>query len=607
MRCFSTDEDKLARRRPPPRRPAQKIRRDAPRDWTQPLLAAASALWLVARWWSARRRPPSMHSSLRLASPKAIEATWETDDTDALLTGTASHLKEAYKAGYANADVDAPSSPQRPPWSPRGKAPNSPKRQQQVALDAPRRSPLRIEAASSKVLDETREEAKQARIEAARLQVEAARLQAELTQRDAERQRLEDALKKHDKKAAKREAELQRLLTSKGDDEKLFMDQSSKQYRMLEEELTQTRKAHDEILKEKEAYAAQSASHQARLAEAEAQLVDTSLRHAVDERAVCVAIVALMTAMQLRGLDWMVRFSTLLLLLSLTPTLLFTLLGAPRVSAAPLLGDACYLIETGARRTLIPVATETLFAAGVRAIAAAASMRHGQPDAFWQSQRTSLHAALTSPASSDLSVPAHLADPDVVAAAGWPTAGFGLGGEQYQFLMLYLGIHQDSASGPGFPSGAPFQPVEANHIGVAVAHSLSGPWRKRIGALVLGDEWWGVGQASAVALSGTQVDGLLDRIWVEQFGWHCGASEHGEGVKEQCGRCRRELIVVHVAQADPRGGTLVEAWEAGACRSATVCGQHRRLRFCLEQPHARVVPSANGRHVLKECHEVLLV
>ena len=49
---------------------------------------------------------------------------------------------------------------------------------------------------------------------------------------------------------------------------------------MLEEELTQTRKAHDEILKEKEAYAAQSAPHQARLAEAEAQLVDTSLRHA---------------------------------------------------------------------------------------------------------------------------------------------------------------------------------------------------------------------------------------------------------------------------------------------------------------------------------------
>ena len=27
-----------------------------------------------------RRRPPSMHSSLRLASPKAIEATWEKDD-----------------------------------------------------------------------------------------------------------------------------------------------------------------------------------------------------------------------------------------------------------------------------------------------------------------------------------------------------------------------------------------------------------------------------------------------------------------------------------------------------------------------------------------------
>lgn len=54
---------------------------------------------------------------------------------------------------------------------------------------------------------------------------------------------------------------------------------------------------------------------------------------AVDERYVCVAIVGLMTAMQLRGLDWMVNFSTLLLLLSLGPTLLFVLLGAPQASA----------------------------------------------------------------------------------------------------------------------------------------------------------------------------------------------------------------------------------------------------------------------------------
>ena len=136
--------------------------------------------------------------------------TWE-DDEDALLTGTAPHLMDAYKAGYA-AVGDAPSSPQRPPWSPRGRAPDSPKRQQQVALDAPRRSPLKLEAASSKVLDETREEAKQARIEAARLQVETSRLQAELTARDAEKERLEKQLKKHDRKSAKREAELQREL-----------------------------------------------------------------------------------------------------------------------------------------------------------------------------------------------------------------------------------------------------------------------------------------------------------------------------------------------------------------------------------------------------------
>ena len=98
----------------------------------------------------------------------------------------------------------------------------------------------------------------------------------------------------------------------------------------------------------------------------------------VDERLTCVVIVILMTAMQLRGLDWMVllsaatahpnptpkpnpnrtpepepgrgadpqpapkpkphqvRFSTLLLLLSLGPTLLFALLGAPQLDVATL-------------------------------------------------------------------------------------------------------------------------------------------------------------------------------------------------------------------------------------------------------------------------------
>ena len=56
----------------------------------------------------------------------------------------------------------------------------------------------------------------------------------------------------------------------------------------------------------------------------------------VDERCICIGIVGLMTAMQLRGLDWMVRFSTLLLLLSLGPTLLFATLGAPRLDPATL-------------------------------------------------------------------------------------------------------------------------------------------------------------------------------------------------------------------------------------------------------------------------------
>jgi hypothetical protein len=100
----------------------------------------------------------------------------------------------------------------------------------------------------------------------------------------------------------------------------------------------------------------------------------------------------------------------------------------------------------------------------------------------------------------------HACDPDVVAAAGWPAAGFGHEGTQYQFALFYLGIHQDSASGPGFPPGRPFQPVEANHIGVAVAQSLDGPWHKRNGPLIIGDEWWGVGQASAMAVgNATQV------------------------------------------------------------------------------------------------------
>ena len=50
-----------------------------------------------------------------------------------------------------------------------------------------------------------------------------------------------------------------------------------------------------------------------------------------------MVIVAAMTAMQLRGLDWMVRFSTLLLVLSLAPTVLFTALGAPQLRPPVLL------------------------------------------------------------------------------------------------------------------------------------------------------------------------------------------------------------------------------------------------------------------------------
>ena len=86
----------------------------------------------------------------------------------------------------------------------------------------------------------------------------------------------------------------------------------------------------------------------------------------------------------------------------------------------------------------------------------------------------------------------HACDPDVVAAKGWPEVGFGVNGVKYQFALFYLGIHQDSASGPGFPPGRPFKPVEANHIGVAVAHSLEGPWIKKNGPVIIGDRWWRV-------------------------------------------------------------------------------------------------------------------
>ena len=84
-------------------------------------------------------------------------------------------------------------------------------------------------------------------------------------------------------------------------------------------------------------------------------------------------------------------------------------------SAAPLLADGCFLIETGAHPVLTAVATATLGACGVRVIASAASMRRGQPHAFWESQRSALETALASPASHEHS-PTHLTNYDAVAA-----------------------------------------------------------------------------------------------------------------------------------------------------------------------------------------------
>jgi len=55
--------------------------------------------------------------------------------------------------------------------------------------------------------------------------------------------------------------------------------------------------------------------------------------------------------------------------------------------AALRLGGECCIIETGAHPKLTPVAIETLGGCGVRVVAAAASMRVGQPDEFWQVQQ----------------------------------------------------------------------------------------------------------------------------------------------------------------------------------------------------------------------------
>lgn len=292
-----------------------------------------------------RRRPPTFHT----VQPTALLLTNDAD-ADPLLTGASSSVRAAYEAGYAGVR-SAPAPPTAvvaagPPWSPRGKAPDSPQRFVQIAAAAPRRSPkriegaaaprrspLRLEAAASRVVDETREEAHQARLEAARLQVETARLQAELTRRDSEAQRLQRELEKRDRTAARREVEstralaenegveaetarlqaeltrrdaeaqrlqrelatqdsaaarreveLQHALAKRATDfegrEKLFADKSTRQYQLLERELTDTRRAHAKAVDEKNEHAAQSAAHEARLADAEAQLVDTSLKHA---------------------------------------------------------------------------------------------------------------------------------------------------------------------------------------------------------------------------------------------------------------------------------------------------------------------------------------
>ena len=83
--------------------------------------------------------------------------------------------------------------------------------------------------------------------------------------------------------------------------------------------------------------------------------------------------------------------------------------------ATSLLNNGCYLIETGAHPVLLPVAIETLRACGVRVMATAASMRRGQPAAFWEAQRSVLDAALA-PRASVAPVATHLCQRDAVEA-----------------------------------------------------------------------------------------------------------------------------------------------------------------------------------------------
>lgn len=68
--------------------------------------------------------------------------------------------------------------------------------------------------------------------------------------------------------------------------------------------------------------------------------------------------------------------------------------GALECAAALLPNAGCFTIETGAHNILTPVAAATLSSCGARVIGSAASMRRGQPQGFWEAQRSQLEARL---------------------------------------------------------------------------------------------------------------------------------------------------------------------------------------------------------------------
>ena len=70
-------------------------------------------------------------------------------------------------------------------------------------------------------------------------------------------------------------------------------------------------------------------------------------------------------------------------------------MGALERVAAHLGAAGCYIIETGAQDALTPTTVATLAFRCVYVAGTAASMRRGQPDGFWEAQRSRLEAQIS--------------------------------------------------------------------------------------------------------------------------------------------------------------------------------------------------------------------